>query len=108
MSTPNTQPPAAGEAALKWNYLPRRSNFEHKFQRAAFKDATGQTIFTITANFGEDVKDKANEVLRACNSHAALVEALTRLEEGVRLWMTKPVEPADMDAARAALALASK
>jgi hypothetical protein len=35
-----------------------------------------------------------------------LLAALERLEEGVRLWISKPVDPSDMEAARAAIAKA--
>lgn len=48
----------------------------------------------------------------AANAHLIaaapdLLAALLRLEEGVRLWMSKPIEPADLDAARAAIAKAT-
>lgn len=53
----------------KWKYLPRRSNFEKTRQRAAFLDETGTIIFTVSANFNEDVGEIADSILYALTPH---------------------------------------
>jgi hypothetical protein len=46
-------------------------------------------------------------IVRACNSHEAMLEALQELERGIRLWISEGVSDESMEKARAAIAQAT-
>lgn len=101
MTTP-TQPRAAGRAAHTLFTLPPRSSNEGW---SIGTDAGGGTVRRVAENLK---LDEAEQIVRRCNSHAALVAALEDSIEVMELAGFDIRFPGTLNQARAALAAAKE